>query len=507
MSRHPILHDEEIFNEDYGIRMLLQREPSDMVHGPADNPRVISAAVTRSKAKQMTQQQQNYAERTTPSIMNDTSLPLHSRDHQCSNEVPSHLISSNPFDVIQIKNEQSKDPAIYNKIKQIMQNPTKYPFVFKDGLLYKLEAMSNSSTTKRKLIYLPSSMISPLLQFYHNHPLSGHFGIRRTYLKIKNQFWWPNMKQSITYHIQSCLPCQQYNINRFKKPGKLSPIPAPDGSFQFIGIDYCGSFTRTPNDNQYVLCITDYFTRWVTAIALPDCSAQTTAQALFKEYICRYGVPKALLTDQGTHFNNQLMEAMAKLIGYNHIFSSVYHPQTNGMVERFNATFVPQIAKLQDRENNNWDEFLAPVVFAYNTGVHATTGYSPFQLQFGCDPRLPLNAPSTSFTFNKPQDYYAQLKKSLSIIRSQASDNITKRQRQYKNYYDRQHSDPHYEVNDLVLIKIHGMKSKLEPQYMLTPKIIVKKQHPNYWVKDEGTNVEIRVHVNDIRPIFNFKTQ
>ena len=166
--------------------------------------------------------------------MNDTSLSLHSRDRQCSNEVPSHLITSNPFNATQIKNEQSKDPVIYNKIKQIVQNPTKYPFIFKDGLLYKLEAMSNNSTTKRKLIYLPSSMISPLLQFYHNHPLSGHFGIRRTYLKIKNQFWWPKMKQSITHHIQSCLPCQQYNINRFKKPGKLNPIPAPYGPFQFI---------------------------------------------------------------------------------------------------------------------------------------------------------------------------------------------------------------------------------------------------------------------------------
>jgi hypothetical protein len=366
--------------------------------------------------------------------------------------------------------------------------------------------MRADSATKMRLVYLPSSMISSLLQSYHNDPLSGHFGVRRTYLKIKNKFWWPNMKQSIIQHIKSCLPCQQHNISRSKKPGQLFPIPSPEGPFQMIGMDYCGPFKRTPRGNQYVLCITDYFTRWVTAIALPDCSAQTTAQALFDEYICRYGVPLSILSDQGTHFKNQLMESMAKLMGYNHIFSSVYHPQSNGMVERFNATFVPQIAKLQDRENNNWDEFLLPIVFAYNTGVHATTDYSPFQLQFGREPRVPTDGPSTSFIFNKPNDYYAQLKKNLQIIQRRAHDNISRRQQQYKRDYDRQRPDPHYDINDLVLIKIHGMKSKLEPKYSITPKVIVRKQHPNYWVKDEETQIESKVHVNDIRPIITFKS-
>ena len=132
------------------------------------------------------------------------------------------------------------------------------------------------------------------------------------------------MKQSIIQHIQSCLPCQQHNISHTKKAGRLNPIPTPEGPFQLIGIDYCGSFKPTPHGNQYVLCITDYFTRWMTAIALPHCSAQTTAPALFNNYICQYDVPLAILSDQGTHFKNQLMESIAKLIGYNHIFSRVF---------------------------------------------------------------------------------------------------------------------------------------------------------------------------------------
>ena len=232
-----------------------------------------------------------------------------------------------------------------------------------------------------------------------------------------------------------------------KKPGKLSPISSPEGPFQLIDIDYYGPLTRTPRGNQYVVCVTDYFTRWVTVVALPDCSAQTTAPTVFKEYICRYRIPKSILSDQGMHLNNQLIQALAKLIGYDHIYSTFYHLQTNGMVERFNAIFIPQLAKLKDRENNNWEEFLLPVVFDCNTGIHKTIAYSPFQLHFGPEPRLPTDEPSTLFTFNKPNDYSEQLKKNLMIIRQQARDNITHQQQQYKKSDDEQRPGPHYEIN------------------------------------------------------------
>lgn len=84
--------------------------------------------------------------------------------------------------------------------------------------------------------------------------------------------------------LQSCLPCQQYNDIHSKKPGQLQPIPPPKGPFQLIGMDYCGPLIQTPRGNQYVLCIMGYFRIWVVAVAVPDCSAQTTGKALFEEY-------------------------------------------------------------------------------------------------------------------------------------------------------------------------------------------------------------------------------
>ncbi|CAF1537101.1 unnamed protein product, partial [Rotaria sordida] len=414
LSRHPIQNDEEIFDEDYSISMLFQGEPPETVHAPVNHPPVIGAVVTRSKMKQI-QQQQNENDKITPHTVNNISTASSKDKIEHSNKSPSHLITSNNFDITQIKLEQSKDSNIQKKIKEVMQDPTKHSYVVTDGLLYKLVLMNVASNNNKKW------------SFWHSANI---------FKKLKNKFWWPNMKQSIIQHIQSCLPCQQHNISRTKKPGRLNSIPTPEELFQLTGIDYCGPFKPTPRG-------------WMTAIALPDCSAQTMVQTLFNNYICPYGVPLAILSDQGTHFKNQFMESIAKLIGYNHIFSSVYHPQK---------------------------------------------------------PRLPTNEPSSAFTFNKPNDYYVQLKKNLLIIQQHARDNIIRRQRQYKINYDKQCPDPHYEINDPVLIKIHGIKKKLEQKYSITPKIIIRKQHPIDWAKHEKTQVESRVHVNDIRPILILKS-
>ncbi|CAF4443269.1 unnamed protein product, partial [Didymodactylos carnosus] len=289
-------------------------------------------------------------------------------------------------------------------------------------------------------------MIAPALRAYHDHPTAGHFSSKRTYYKMKFQYWWPDMYHSTEDYIKACLPCQQHNHNRKKRPGHLKPIPPPHGPFQVIGIDFCGPFSRTPNENRYVLCITDHFTRWVIAVALPDCKAETTAETIYNEYICKYGVPTTILSDQGNHFKNQLMDAMAILLGHHHIYSTTYHPQTNGMIERFNATFVPQLAKLQDTESNNWDSFLPSMVFAYNTGQHNTTGYSPFQLQYGQKPKLPPDEPPKQVIFAKPNDYYQQLKKNLKIYHEYARRNMVRQKERSKQRYDAKRPDPHYSV-------------------------------------------------------------
>ncbi|CAF0781627.1 unnamed protein product [Didymodactylos carnosus] len=181
--------------------------------------------------------------------------------------------------------------------------------------------------------------------------------------------------------------------------------------------------------------------------------------------------------------------------------NSVYHPQSNGQVERFNATFVSAIAKLTNQEINDWDEVLDAVIFAYNTGIHGTTGFSPYELVFGRKPQLPTDAARQELIFKKPIDYLEQLQKSLKIYHKQARLNMIKQQEAYKRRYDKNRPDRSFAVGKKVLLKIHTARSKLHPRYYPTLFTIVENRHPTYIVIDDETQQPHRVHSNDLREI------
>lgn len=266
-------------------------------------------------------------------------------------------------------------------------------------------------------------------------------------------------------------------------------------------MDFCGPFIESPRGNKFVLVVCDLFTRHVTAIATPTNTADVTAMTLFREIFCRYGVCSTLLTDQGSHFNNHLMHALTHLFGYHHIYSTAYHPQTNAVTERFSASFKVQISKLEDKHHHNWDDFLDPVVFAYNTSTHKTTQFSPFVLLFGRLPQLPIDPRPRFYTFDRPSICYENLQRILSVYHQQATANILQQQHYNKERYDKHRPDPHYQAGDRVFTKIFTARGKLDPRYSSEPYIIIHAHPPTYSVRNESNGVEKRFHVSDIRPI------
>ncbi|CAF3293289.1 unnamed protein product, partial [Rotaria socialis] len=512
LSRYSNEMNDELFEAEYGLE---SKENFSVLRSQGKTSLNLSSFQNSEKEKLLASMVlRSHTKHKQPASSSKQLNSKHNNNNESSVEVNRKItpkdstvikFSCNLFDSSKIIHEQKRDPAIHNIVQKLnSQSDSSMSFIFKNDILYKLIAPRYRSKKKMEVIYLPSSMIPDLLRASHDDPMTGaHFSNDRIYHKIKYLYWWPDMKASIKNYIKSCILCKQYNISRQKKHGHLRPISPPDGPFLLIGIDYCGPLQQTPRENRYILVITDYFTRFVSAVALPTCTAEATAQALFNEYFCKYGIPAVILSDQGSHFRNQLMENIKQLIGYNHIYSTPYHPQTNGVVERFNATFIPQIAKLQDTQGNNWDEYLQAVVFAYNSGTHKTTNYSPYELLFGRSPRLPIEIPPSSFSFKKSSDYFEQLRKTLRIYRQAVQYNVAIQQQRHKIWYDRNRFDPHYNIGDKVLIKVHGNRGKLEPRFSPIPMVIAKVFHPVYIVEDEINGVSSRVHVADIRPILS----
>jgi hypothetical protein len=146
------------------------------------------------------------------------------------------------------------------------------------------------------------------------------------------------------------------------------------GLFHRIGIDIKGPLLITSNGNRYIIIAMDYFTKWPEAIAIPNIKAEIVAKFIYKQIICRYGVPQEILSDRDTLFINKIVDKLCQKYQTKHCLTSAYRPQTNGMVEKFNRTIGECIAKLVQDNNKEWDQLLDAVLLAYRTKKHKTTG-------------------------------------------------------------------------------------------------------------------------------------
>src|SRR6266481_841389 len=161
--------------------------------------------------------------------------------------------------------------------------------------------------------------------------------------------------------------------------------------FQRISIDCVGPLPCTERHNKYIVVVTDYLTRWPEAFAVENIQAPVIARLLVEEIMCRYGAPYQLLSDRGTNFMSQLVSETCKIINTRKLNTSSYHPQTNGLCERFNKTLADILSMYVNQRHNDWDVFIPFALWAYRTAVQTTTNETPFYLMYGRDPNLPID--------------------------------------------------------------------------------------------------------------------
>ena len=220
----------------------------------------------------------------------------------------------------------------------------------------------------------------------HGGTFGGHLKEAKVHSQLSRHFWWPTMRKDITKWIRACLMCAT------RQPGiatksPLTPIPV-GGVFDRVGVDII-KFPTSYDGNQYAVVFMDYLLKWPEVFAVADQTAHTVATLLVEHVISRHGVPAELLSDHGQNFLSALMAEVCKITGIHQVNTTAYHPQTDGLVERFHRTLTNMLAKTVEKNGRDWDRHLPYVLFAYRTSVQACTGESLFFLMYGCDVRLP----------------------------------------------------------------------------------------------------------------------
>ena len=230
--------------------------------------------------------------------------------------------------------------------------------------------------------YIPSSLRHQV--FTHYHGLS-HPGILATQRLLTRRVVWAGMKRDVKMWTRACLSCQTSKVHRHTRTPP-QPIPMPTGRFHTVHIDIVGPLVPS-RGCQYLLTCIDRFTRWAEAIPIPDMTAETTAHHFLAGWVARFGAPQVIITDQGTQFESRAWSALLDFLGTTRHRTTPYHPQSNGMIERFHRRLKEAIRS--QPHPYEWANTLPIILLSLRATMKEDINHTPAELVYGEDLRLP----------------------------------------------------------------------------------------------------------------------
>ena len=289
-----------------------------------------------------------------------------------------------------MKNERPEYKSITSEGYTLKSLWSQFPVLeLKDGVLVRrIEGQKDVTETFQTIV--PRKMRRTILNFCHDLKTSGHLGVNKTISRVKQKFYWPGLQTDVRSYIAGCETCckRKGPIPRKRAPMQIVRSGLP---MERIAIDILGELPESQRGNKYIVVVGDYFTKWTEALPIPNMEACTVAKVLVEDVLCRFGIPQAIHSDQGRQFESNLFQEMCKLFGIEKTRTTPYHPQSDGMVERFNRTLATMLTAYVSSNQRDWDSQLPYVTMAYRSTDHETTGMSPNMLMFGREVSTPLD--------------------------------------------------------------------------------------------------------------------
>ena len=229
---------------------------------------------------------------------------------------------------------------------------------------------------------VPEDEMHSILNHCHTLPCGGHFGGQRTTAKVlQSGFYWPTLFKDAHQFVSTCDKCQRMgNISRKDEP-PMHPILEVE-LFDLWGIDFMGPFPASYS-NLYILLAVDYVSKWVEATPTRTNDAKVVAQFLRSHIFSRFGTPRALITDNGTHFCNKVIDKVLQTYGVRHRTSLAYHPQSNGQAEVSNREMKSILEKTVNSSRKDWSKKIEDALWAYRTAFKTPLDMSSFRIVYG----------------------------------------------------------------------------------------------------------------------------
>ena len=370
-------------------------------------------------------------------------------------------------------------------------------FDFVEGVLYRV---IDDGHEKVYQLVVPKELRKEILHTMHDDPIGGHLGIVKCYSKMRLRYFWPKMFRSVRRYINRCMDCQTKKPSPGKPIGFGQLMEVPSIPWSTMGCDLLGRFPKSDHNKFYIIVCTDHATRYVVTGALEDMKAETVAKFIIEKIVLVFGAPINILTDQGKNFTSALMQSVLHTMSTTHIRTSAYHPQTNAVVENFNKTLANGLSMYCNDDQTNWPDSLPYITFSYNTVEHQSTGFSPYRLLYGREPRYPIDALLRAPVLCQTSQNFA---KTMEESRLLANEFIKNAQLKNKIAYDLKRTDNPFKVGDKVLvftpIRKVGKSEKLLHRYF-GPFTIQEFTSPvNVRVISEVSNRKDIVHISRLK--------
>lgn len=366
-----------------------------------------------------------------------------------------------------------------------------------NNILYRRRQVGSQTTYQ---LVLPAELRDTVLTSLHDH--MGHMGVDRTLDLVRTRFYWPKMVRDVERKVRTCGRC----VRRKARPERAAPLVNINTTrpLELLCMDFL-SLEADKSGTKDILVITDHFTKFAVAIPTPNQKARTVAKCLWENFMVHYGIPEKLHSDQGPDFESRTIKELCQVAGIHKVRTTPYHPRGNP-VERFNRTLLDMLGTLQNQDKSCWRNHVKPLVHAFNCTRNEVTGFTPYELMFGRQPRLPVdlafNLPVQEGQHSSHSDYVQNLKSRLKESYKLAMDKAAKIAHKNKTRFDKHVTASDLEAGDRVLVRnvrIRG-KHKISDKWEPTVHVVVRRAGtlPVYTVKPENRDGPLRTLHRDL---------